>query len=195
METGLHAQNHEVIANVGLISRETLSFFHDWRDCLAQCILNLVPPFPKTQPNLIPEQSVGMYLLFSGLEQGRASEALSLGAKLNEYQKKNITMQYFLKIKIKANIYMMINVAPWVNTLSAKWETQVQSLGQEDPLKGMAAHSSILAWRIPWRGEPGRLHGVTKSQTITEVTEHSDHYYFFSLLLQLPPWLGWVLAA
>ena len=37
-------------------------------------------------------------------------------------------------------------------------ETQVQSLGQEHPLKeGMATHSSILAWRIPWTGEPGRL--------------------------------------
>ena len=35
--------------------------------------------------------------------------------------------------------------------------TQVQSLGQEDPLeKGMATHSSILAWRIPWTEEPGR---------------------------------------
>ena len=41
------------------------------------------------------------------------------------------------------------------------------SLGREDPLeKGMATHS-ILAWRIPWTEEPGRLqgHGVTKSQT------------------------------
>ena len=37
-------------------------------------------------------------------------------------------------------------------------ETQVRSLVWEDPLeKGMAAHSSILAWRIPWREEPGRL--------------------------------------
>ena len=37
-------------------------------------------------------------------------------------------------------------------------ETQVQSLGWEDPLeKGMAAVSSILAWRIPWREEPGGL--------------------------------------
>ena len=45
-----------------------------------------------------------------------------------------------------------------VKTLSAMWETQVQSLGQEDPLeKEMATHSSILAWRIPWTGEPGRL--------------------------------------
>ena len=46
-------------------------------------------------------------------------------------------------------------------------ETRVQSLGQEDPLeKGMAIHSSILAWRIPWTEEPGGLvHGVTKSRT------------------------------
>ena len=37
-------------------------------------------------------------------------------------------------------------------------ETQVQSLSQEDPLeKGMATHSSILAWRIPWTEELGRL--------------------------------------
>ena len=37
-------------------------------------------------------------------------------------------------------------------------KTQVQSLGREDPLeKEMATHSSILAWRIPWREEPGRL--------------------------------------
>jgi len=54
----------------------------------------------------------------------------------------------------------------------AMWETQetgVRSLGQEDPLEeGKATHSSILAWRIPWTEEPGRLHtvhGVVKSQT------------------------------
>ena len=42
--------------------------------------------------------------------------------------------------------------------MPAVQETQVQSLGQEDPLeKEMATHSSILAWRIPWREEPGRL--------------------------------------
>ena len=38
-------------------------------------------------------------------------------------------------------------------------ETRVQSLSQEDPLeKGMATHSSNLAWRIPWTEEPGRLY-------------------------------------
>ena len=41
------------------------------------------------------------------------------------------------------------------------YETQVQSLGQEDPLdEGMATHSGILAWRIPWTEEPGRLRSI-----------------------------------
>ena len=45
-----------------------------------------------------------------------------------------------------------------VKTLTATWETQVQSLGWEDPLeKGMATHSSILAWRSPLTEGPGRL--------------------------------------
>ena len=43
----------------------------------------------------------------------------------------------------------------------AIWESQVQSLGQEDPLeKEMATHSSILAWRIPWTEEPGGLQSM-----------------------------------
>ena len=49
-------------------------------------------------------------------------------------------------------------VAQMVKNLPAMQETQVQSLGQEDPLeKGMATHFSILAWRIPWTEEPGWL--------------------------------------
>ena len=45
-----------------------------------------------------------------------------------------------------------------VKNLLAVQETQVRSLGQEDPLEeGRATHSSILAWRIPWTEEPGGL--------------------------------------
>ena len=45
-----------------------------------------------------------------------------------------------------------------VKNLLAMQETWVQSLGWEDPLeKGVAIHSSILAWSIPWTEEPGRL--------------------------------------
>ena len=49
-------------------------------------------------------------------------------------------------------------VARTVKNLPAMQETQVQSLGWDDPLmKGMANHSSILAWKIPWMKDPGRL--------------------------------------
>ena len=45
-----------------------------------------------------------------------------------------------------------------VKNLSVVWETWALFLGSEDPLEeGMAIHSSILAWRIPWTEEPGRL--------------------------------------
>ena len=55
-----------------------------------------------------------------------------------------------------------------VKNLPAMLETWVRSLGWENPLEeGMATHSSILAWRIPWAEETGGLQsmGVTKSQT------------------------------
>ena len=49
--------------------------------------------------------------------------------------------------------------------LPAVQETQIRSLSQEDPLeKGMVTHSSILAWRIPWTEEPGRLRSIRFSR-------------------------------
>ena len=52
-------------------------------------------------------------------------------------------------------------MAQAVKNLPAKWETWVRSLGQEDPLEEeMATHSSILAWKIPWTEEPGRLQSM-----------------------------------
>ena len=61
-----------------------------------------------------------------------------------------------------------------VKNLPAIRETQLPSLGGEDPLeKGMATQSSILAWRIPWTEEPGRLHsswGRKKSDMTEQLT-------------------------
>ena len=52
-------------------------------------------------------------------------------------------------------------MAQTVKNLPAVQETQVQYLGWEDPLeKGVATHSSILAWRIPWTEEPGGLQSM-----------------------------------
>ena len=53
-----------------------------------------------------------------------------------------------------------------VKNLPTMGDTRVQSLGQDDPLeKGMAPHSSVLAWRIPWTEELGRLQS-TGSQSV-----------------------------
>ena len=52
-------------------------------------------------------------------------------------------------------------LAQMVKNLPAMQETQVRSLGQEDPLvEGTATHSSLLAWRIPWTEEPGGLQSM-----------------------------------
>ena len=52
-------------------------------------------------------------------------------------------------------------VAQTVKRLPTMWKTWVRSLGQEDPLeKEMATHSNILAWKIPWMEEPGRLQSM-----------------------------------
>ena len=52
-------------------------------------------------------------------------------------------------------------VAQTAKCLPTMWETRVQSLGQEDLLeKEMATHCSILAWKIPWTEEPGRLQSM-----------------------------------
>ena len=56
-------------------------------------------------------------------------------------------------------------VAQIVKNLPATQETQVRSLGQEDPLqKGMVTHSSILAWRILWTEEPGGLQSIASQR-------------------------------
>ena len=69
-----------------------------------------------------------------------------------------------------------------VKILPAKWETQVQSLGWEDPLeKGMAIHSSILAWRIPWTEEPGYSPWGHKESDTTERLIHTHTHTLASL--------------
>ena len=57
----------------------------------------------------------------------------------------------------------------------AMQETQVPSLGGEDPMeKGMATHSSIIAWKIPWTEEPGGLQSI-ELQSV-DMTEQLNHH-------------------
>ena len=70
---------------------------------------------------------------------------------------------------VSVDIYSTKNlaslVAQMVKNLLQCQETQVSSLDQEDPLeKGIAIHSSILAWRIPWIEEPGRLQSLVSQR-------------------------------
>ena len=61
---------------------------------------------------------------------------------------------------LQLKLYVSL-VAQMLKHLSTMWETWVQSLGREDLLeKEMATHSSILAWKIPWTEEPGRLQSM-----------------------------------
>ena len=69
-------------------------------------------------------------------------------------------------------------VAQMVKGLPAVQETQVQSLGWEDPLeKEMAAHSSTLAWKILWTEEPGRLLSMG-SQRVNTTEQLHFHFHF-----------------
>ena len=51
-------------------------------------------------------------------------------------------------------------VAQMVKHLPTRWETRAQSLGREDPLEKEMAHSSTLAWKIPWVEKPGGLQSM-----------------------------------
>ena len=77
---------------------------------------------------------------------------------------------------------MYILVAQMVKHLPAMQETWVQSLGCEDPLeKEMAAHSGILAWKIPWTEEPGRLQSMG-SQSRPQLSDFTLYFILFQNL-------------
>ena len=63
-------------------------------------------------------------------------------------------------------------------------ETWVLSLGQEDPLeKGMAIHSSILSWRIPWAEEPGRLQSMGSQRVGHDWVTYTTTNNYFELII------------
>ena len=77
-------------------------------------------------------------------------------------------------------------VAQLVKNPLAMRETLVRSLGGEDPLEeGMASHSSILAWRIPWTEEPGGLWGREQSDTAGQLSlsNHLKKFFFIYIYI------------
>ena len=127
--------------------------------------------------------------LLTGLAPFLGSEVSSKDTGIQSLYNSTLTRQVF--IWLSKNISL---VAQRLKHLPPTQETLVRSLGWEDPLeKEMATHSSILAWRIPWTEEPGRLQS-TGSQSWTWL---SDFTFFLSLskniiayeLLKTLPWL------
>ena len=86
--------------------------------------------------------------------------------------------------------YSFLFIFQMVKNLSAMWE----SLGQEDPLKkGMATHSSILAWRIPWTEKPGGLQSMG-SQSPTQLSDYGFHFHTFFPVKNASPDLYFILV-
>ena len=72
-----------------------------------------------------------------------------------------------------------------VKNLHAMWETQVQSLGQEDPLeKEMVTHSSILAWEIPWTEDVGGLQSMGSQELDTTERLNNNNLWLYNKPLQ-----------
>ena len=80
-------------------------------------------------------------------------------------------------------MYQASLVAQMVKNSPATQETWIWSLVWEDPLEeGMATHSSILAWRIPWAEEPGKLQSMGLQRVGHDrATKHSSTYIIFLL--------------
>ena len=83
-----------------------------------------------------------------------------------------IYIHIYLFIFKASQVALAVRTCPPVQEMSETW---VRSLGQEDPLEeGMAAHSSIPAWRIPWTEEPDKLQSmVLQSQDGARVRMHT----------------------
>ena len=91
----------------------------------------------------------------------------------------------------KFHILVFVNkrylVAQRLNRLPPMQETQVQSLGQEDPLeKEMVTHSSILTWRIPWMEKPGKLQSTGLQRVRQDWVTSLTHSHIHSLTHSTP---------
>ena len=102
----------------------------------------------------------------------QGSPLIGVRDSLTQYKPISILPNYIYKdLKGHTDDLVASLVAQTIKNPPAMQETQVQSLGQEDPLEEeMATHSTILAWRIPWTEEPGGLRSIG-SQSQTRLSE------------------------
>ena len=79
-------------------------------------------------------------------------------------------------------------LAQTVENLPTVWETLIQSLSQKDPLKkGMAVHSSILAWRILWKEEPGSVQSMKYQRVGQDRAANTFTFTIYLSEIQLQP--------
>ena len=79
------------------------------------------------------------------------------------------------------SIFWASLVAQMVKNLPAMQKTWVLSLGQEDSQKkGMTTHSIVLAWRIPWTEEPGRLRVMGSQKSRTQLDDYRLHFQVYN---------------
>ena len=137
-------------------------------------------------------------LLFSALTFHIPQEHLIYSLKISTLDVATLSI-----ITVIFNLHdFNIHVAQMVNNLPTIQENCVRSLGQEDPLKKeMATHSSVIAWRIPWTEEPGRLQSKGSqwgrhdwaSNNIWWFCQYLPFWNLFFQRLCLPPLLYWPL--
>ena len=83
------------------------------------------------------------------------------------------------QVHVWSYMHLTSLVAQMVKRLPTMWETWVHSLGWEDPLeKEVATHSSILAWKIPWMEEPGRLLSMGSKRVRHDWVTSLTHRYY-----------------
>ena len=149
----------------GLQSMGSLKVGHDWSTSLS--LFTFLHWRRKWQPTpvFLPGESQGRGSLVAavyGVAQSRTglkwrSSSSSSRNKKGKWEKKKIWVHTIKQASLLAQM---------VKNLHAMREAWVRSLDWEDPLKkGMAAHFSILAWRIPWTEEPGRLQTMGSQRT------------------------------
>ena len=94
---------------------------------------------------------------------------------------------YMFFLKYCFPLWVYYRVAQMVNNLLAVQETWIRSLGWKGPLeKGMATHSSIPAWRIPWTEKPGGLQSGGPKES--DMTKRLMHTHIFFLKYCFPLW-------
>ena len=105
----------------------------------------------------------------------------------------NASSLQVLKLNMSIYLHGTSLVAQWVKNLLAMWDTQVQSLGRESLEAGMATHSSILAWRIPWTEEPGGLQSMGLQRVRHDWAANDIHIYTYTKIILNIKWFVFIL--